>query len=323
MSTKSILLLIFVYSLFQINFTTTTPKNQTINAVLGDVSFVDEFGRLPNDGDSETLRITTHLKYVTSLLESADVSHLSTSQLKNRQHLISLLKTYTEENPFPINYDYLNERRPTFIDKHGNICAVGYLVQQTAGQGAAKAINTEFKYEYLMEMESELLDGWLAESGLTKKEAAMIQPAYGPSETVENNIRTDYLVSSIGLAFLQVAGTSYSLSDKYSAKSGVYFSTFSSGLASTSIILGLYNLNRYESTKQSCCFSETTVVNEHKRNFSIANIAFGSASLAFNVYRGLKLNKKRKEQRFSFIPSVTYQPGIEEPIPTANLHIRF
>lgn len=72
-----------------------------------------------------------------------------------------------------------------------------------------------------------------------KKEAAMIQPAYGPSETVENNIRTDYLVSSIGLAFLQVAGTSYSLSDKYSAKSGVYFSTFSSGLASTSIILGL------------------------------------------------------------------------------------
>ncbi len=320
---KTITLLILLCSFFQINFITAPLQNQTINAVLGDVSFVDAFGRSPNSSDSEILRITTHLNYVTFLLESADVSQLNNSQLENRQHLISLLKIYTKENPFPKNYDYSNERRPTFIDRHGNICAVGYLVQQTVGQEVAEVINSEFKYEYLMKMESKLLNDWLNEYGLTKKEAAMIQPTYGSSKTIENDIRTDYLVSSIGLAFLQVATTSYSFSDKHSEKSALYFSTLSAGLASVNIVLGLYNLNRTKSIVGGCCFSETTVVNEHKRNFSIANIAFGSASLAFNVYRGLKLNKKRKEQNFAFVPSVTYQYGLEKPIPTANLHIRF
>lgn len=298
-------------------------QNQSINAVLGDVSFVDTFGRLPNSTDSEILRITTHLEYVTLLLESTDVSHLTSSQLENRNHLISLLKMYKDENLFPKNYEYQTERRPTFIDKHGNICAVGYLVQQTAGQEAAEAINKEFKYEYLMEMDSELLDNWLTEYGLTNKEAAMIQPTYGPSKTVENNIRTDYIISSSVLAAMQIASTSYTFSSKNSAKTAMYYSTLSAGLASTSIILGVYNLNRIERTESRCCISQVTIVNESKRDFSIANIAFGSASLAFNIYRGLKFHKQRKEQNFAFTPAVIYLPELTDPIPTANLSLRF
>ena len=323
MSVKSISLLILLCSLFQLNFVSVPPSSQTINAVLGDVSFVDTFGRFPTESDSEILRITTHLNYVTSLLESADVSHLTNSQLEKRQHLISLLKIYTEENPFPKNYEYQTERRPTFIDKHGNICAVGYLVQQTAGQEAAEAINKEYKYGYVMEMESELLDSWLHEYGLSKKEAAMIQPSYGPYRIVENNIRTDYMVTSSVLAALQIASTSYTFSSKNSAKSSMYYSSLSAGLATTNIILGIYNLNRTERTESRCCFSQITIVNESKRDFSIANIAFGSASLAFNVYRGLKFNKQRKKQNFAFTPSVIYLPELSDPVPAASLALRF
>lgn len=323
MSVKSISLLVLLCSLFQLNFISVPPSSQTINAILGDVSFVDTFGHLPNESDSEILRITTHLNYVISMLESADVSHLTNSQLKKRQHLISLLRIYTEENPFPKNYEYQTERRPTFIDEHGNFCAVGYLIQQTAGQETAEAINKEFKYEYLIEMESELLDNWLAEYGLTRTEAAMIQPTYGPYRIVENNIRTDYLVTSSVLAALQIASTSYTFSSKNPAKSSMYYSSLSAGLASTSIILGVYNLNRTERTESRCCISQITIINESKRDFSIANIAFGSASLAFNIYRGLKFHKQRKEQNFAFTPSVIYLPELAEPIPAANLAIRF
>ena len=61
----------------------------------------------------------------------------------------------------------------------GRICAVGYLIEQSAGRALAEAINAHFAEAMITEMESLALDGWIATSGLNVCELAMIQPCYG------------------------------------------------------------------------------------------------------------------------------------------------
>ncbi|MCG8373357.1 MAG: hypothetical protein MI700_07480 [Balneolales bacterium] len=299
-----------------------------INAVIGNVSFQNKFERLPAAADSEELRITVHLEYVLTLLGETEISHLSNKQQKNRALLLSHLRDYIDQRAFPKNYDYQNERRPTFIDKDGNICAVGYLVQQTAGKEAAETINNKYKYDYVLEMESDLLDSWLQEHGLSKLEAAMIQPAYGgfppvQEQITDNDLRTDYIVSSLGLMTLQTAFSSISYMNKNSYKTNADLTVLSGGLGVASIALGLYNLNRSEESIPVCCtFNETVVVNESRRNLSYANIAFGSASVLLNTFRALKLYPLAKDERLSVNTAYEYVPNQSEPVPTLVLNVR-
>ena len=157
-----------------------SPRDvQTINPIIGDISFVEKFGELPTDATGEDLRIQTHLAYAENLLRGKDVSHLSADMRQTRTHMLDLLHDYWNRGAFPRNYDYAQTRKPCFIDKNGTICAVGYLVEQTAGREAAEAINDKFKYAFVMEMNDPMVDDWIAMSGLTKEECATIQPDYG------------------------------------------------------------------------------------------------------------------------------------------------
>jgi hypothetical protein len=74
-----------------------------------------------------------------------------------------------------VKYD---DRKPCFIDDGGNICAVGYLVEQTAGRAAAEAINARHQYDELLAMDDPTLLAWATKSGFTLTELAMIQPTY-------------------------------------------------------------------------------------------------------------------------------------------------
>lgn len=86
---------------------------------------------------------------------------------------------------FPRNYDHPEGRVPCFIDRDGRICAVGYLVEQTAGRDAAERINRAHQYDAILAMNDAAVDDWIAGSGLSKEEAAMIQPTYGPVSYAE------------------------------------------------------------------------------------------------------------------------------------------
>lgn len=127
-----------------------TPDQQTVNAVIGDASYIKTFDEAPSQKTDEILRIKTHLKYVEQLLREKDVSHLPNNQQKNREYLLDLLEQYRLAGQFPKNLKYSNKRVPCFIDKFGNICAVGYLIEQTAGREVAERINNQFQYEYLL-----------------------------------------------------------------------------------------------------------------------------------------------------------------------------
>ncbi len=150
----------------------------TVNSLIGDISFVSKFGHSPTATDDENLRIKTHLEYVENLLRQKDVSAMPEAQREKRNHLLDILHKYWTAGIFPRNYNHPHKRVRCFIDKDGRICAVGYLIEQTAGRQIAERINSGFKYDKILAMDDQLVDNWIASSGLTKVECAMIQPQY-------------------------------------------------------------------------------------------------------------------------------------------------
>ena len=149
-----------------------------VNPVIGNESFVAMHGHQPTPATPEQQRIRTHLRYVEQQLRAKDVSHLAPQLRERRQQMLDLLRQYRQNGRFPHN-NTSAKRTPCFIDEQGNICAVGYLVAQTAGRKVAEALNQQFQYDRIYEMTAPALKAWVQQSGLTLKECAMIQPAYG------------------------------------------------------------------------------------------------------------------------------------------------
>ena len=156
------------------------PALAPINPIAGDESFVAAFGRSPSPADDGDVRIATHLAFVIEVLASRDVSALPPSLQAERRHHIERLRDYVLRGEFPHNYDRA-ERAPCFIDRDGRICAVGYLIEQSAGRAVAEAINERYQYAAIAEIAGAAgARAWIATSGLTVRELGMIQPFYQP-----------------------------------------------------------------------------------------------------------------------------------------------
>jgi hypothetical protein len=149
-----------------------------VNAVLGDDSYVARFGRPPGPDVDPQLRLRVHLEYVERLLRAADTSALAPDLQRARAHNLELLHAYHRRGVFPANHT-VPGRRPHFIDEAGRICAVGYLIEQTAGRALAEAINARHEWSYLPDIHGAEVEQWIASSGLSVRELAMIQPSYG------------------------------------------------------------------------------------------------------------------------------------------------
>ncbi|MBT9548432.1 MAG: hypothetical protein IV090_23770 [Candidatus Sericytochromatia bacterium] len=151
---------------------------RSVNAVLGDRSYSHRFGHLPGPEANETLRIQTHLAYVEGQLRRHTPQAIPAQFHAQRRQLLDFLHQYWTTGVFPSQNAYPG-RRPHFIDEQGRLCAVGHLIAQSAGRGLAERINARYRYAYLPEMQMPELDSWVASSGLTARELAMIQPTYG------------------------------------------------------------------------------------------------------------------------------------------------
>ncbi|NMO15209.1 hypothetical protein HPC49_01395 [Pyxidicoccus fallax] len=160
------------------------PHTDSVNLVLGDASFQARFGRSPTARDSEDLRIRVHLEHVLELLRQRPTAHRSPAAREARARNLERLAAYIRAGVFPRNDGHPDARRPTFIDSRGRICAVGYLLEQDLGRGAAEAISAVHKYAFIREIDSPRLTRWAATSGLDREELEMIQPSY-PREDYE------------------------------------------------------------------------------------------------------------------------------------------
>ncbi|MES2620309.1 MAG: T9SS type A sorting domain-containing protein [Bacteroidota bacterium] len=121
--------------------------------------------------------IVVHLALVEQTLRARNRSGLSTLQKSNRLRLLNELNAYWHGRGFPVN-DYLPYKNPIFIDRTGNHCAVGYLMQQSGAENLAQKINNEQQFAYVHEIKVKGVKEWAKENGFTVDELAWIQPAY-------------------------------------------------------------------------------------------------------------------------------------------------
>lgn len=154
------------------------PSSQAINAIVGDASFYEAYGTAPDAATGEDLRIRTHLAYVLRRLGDVPAASVPSNLRAARARNLERLARYSALGIFPRNPALVRGRTPNFLDAQGRICAVGYLVREDLGPAAIAAINHQFQFARIQDMESAALAAWQATSGLTLLELAAIQPAY-------------------------------------------------------------------------------------------------------------------------------------------------
>lgn len=265
-----------------------TGDTKSVNFVIGDTSFIKKFGYKPTAFTDENLRIKTHLEYVENLLRQKTNTHLSSALKQRRAHLLDLLHTYRMAGVFPKNYDYKSDRKPCFIDKDNRICAVGYLIEKTAGGEIAEQINRKHKYERILAINDDIVDNWIKSSGLSKEECAMIQPEYmpGAGETEipgtaypnSNNITTAYGISSsiLGGASLSLNTINTVQILKGSTSKTIAVAGMVSGAAQT--VLGSFSFPK----NSTDYYGNTT--NESKKTLSMINIALGTTTMILSAW---------------------------------------
>jgi hypothetical protein len=268
------------------------PTNfyNSVNAILGDISFIEKFGVTPTLETKEDLRLKTHLEYVENLLRGRDASMLSKEQKQNRKTMLDLLHDYRTAGVFPKNYDFPDQRIPCFIDKDGRICAVGYLIEQTAGRHAAEEINSKFKYEYLLAMNDQRIDDWIDASGLTKEECAMIQPTYGPGP---NYVSPGYGVTSAlasGLNVSMITVNAIQISKGAKTKTVGIIGLIS---GAGQVALGAFN---YPNEEGAAYWGNGQ---PDQRNISLMNIGIGTSTMILSTWN-LIANRKPKEKSISW-----------------------
>lgn len=187
--------------------TTKSSAGTAVNPIVGDAGYIQRYGHAPSADATEEERVGSHLEYAEALLRQKDVSGMDAALRQRRSRLLDLLHEYRLAGLFPRNYDHPKTRRPCFIDREGRICAVGYLVEQTAGRAAAESINSRHQYDDLLAMKDPEVNRWLAANGLNEEEAAIIQPNYAPSYS-----STNYISKADAVASGLLIGTNTALS---------------------------------------------------------------------------------------------------------------
>jgi len=297
MKATHILIAFLLFFITSCTHRTGSKHLQSVNPVIGDISYVKTFGMSPDRTIDEQTRIRTHLAYVERLLRQADVSRLSLSLQNKRANLLDLLHTYWTTGIFPVNEAYPNERRPCFIDNDGRICAVGYLVEQTAGRGFANKINSLFQYATIFEMDLPELAAWVANSGLTLTEVAMIQPAYNPAPTPNT---MDHIDPNYGISTAILSGFNFSISLLNVKQVGKYPSSKTLPVIGIISGAGQIALGAFKFPKNT--FDPNTgnnITNEKEKAVSFFNIGLGTTTMLLSTYN-LMSNRPVTERSTAF-----------------------
>ena len=162
--------------------------NTLLNPVIGNESLAELDAEALARMD-DTQKVKAHLSHVHDRLLEASAHYPNEVQAKRRA-LLDAFAEYIAAERYPVNERY-EGRRPCFIDAHGTYCAVGHLVKETAGEALAEAINGAHQYDYIADMALPALREWIADSGFSLEEIAMIQPTYD-----FNPVRSYHVVSA-------------------------------------------------------------------------------------------------------------------------------
>ena len=273
-------------------------NSQSVNRALGDISFFQKYRILPDYTTNEQLRIKTHLAFVEALLQQKDVSNLSSQQQRNRIQVLHHLHQYMIAGVFPVNEKYPGIRRPCFIDNHGNICAVGYLIEKTVGRAVADNINSKHQYDYIIDMREPVIEQWANAFGLSIEECAMIQPSYGwipPDPNIpvaEQSIRKVHGVASSLIGGANIAIMITNLSQRANGL-GNRLSYIGLVTGASQVIFGAATLK----SDRKYTFDGTYRLSyKAGNNLSYLNIATGSATIVTSLIN-MGINKRSKKKK--------------------------
>lgn len=296
MAKRSIIASLLLITSFYLLLSGHKPElpTKTINPIVGDQGFIETYGYAPDENTDDQLRIRTHLAYVEKKLRQKPIQTLSPAMLTKRERVLNLLHEYWQSGIFPKNHDYTNDRKPCFIDKEGNICAVGYLVEKTVGRELAELINKKHQYETIYEMKDPALEDWVSNSGLTKEECAMIQPTYAPPVPITNESSNITAANAIASSTLSGLNLTLCTMNKMQLSK---FNT-SKTVATVGIVTGLgqliYGIKSYPKDVEMNPY--ITLSNDKQKTLSMVNIAVGTSTLLLSSWNYFRSQKNKNKQ---------------------------
>ncbi len=257
--------------------------------------------------DSEVVRVQRHLSGAEALLASANADRMSPKQRAARQVHMERLAAYRAAGKFPHNHEVQGRRSPCFVDEHGTLCAMAYLIAESGRGDIVELVARTKNYATVTELASDAVIGpvlrtWLEGAGLSVGEAQRIQPSY-PFERIRSDresISGEFASASasLGLANLVSMGLNASRAVHHRDPGWPAILGLASGAANVG--LGVANAD-YEG---------------ERRTLGIVDIALGSASVAASAWS--MLTSKRR-------PSLSLRiPGSDVVLwPSAGIGQRF
>lgn len=120
-----------------------------------------------------------HFTAAVALLRAFPPPGLDAAQRVTRALLLEELEGYADRGVFPQNRHFPGERRPTFVDDNGVLCAVGHLLDMT-GQGAlALEVRDTHNTATVADLAGDArFAAWAWAAGFTLEELAVVQPNY-------------------------------------------------------------------------------------------------------------------------------------------------
>lgn len=121
-------------------------------------------------------RIREHLRRTERDLRAKDPD-LSPARRRRRERLLDHLRDYWQRGRLPTNRES-PERVPCFVGANGEPCAMAYLLQQAGRDDLVREVMATEPTLRLEDVEDGPLVEWIEHHGLTREEAARIQPSY-------------------------------------------------------------------------------------------------------------------------------------------------
>lgn len=126
----------------------------------------------------ETRRIREHLLRTERALRAADYDHLEGAGRRRRERTLERLAAYREAETFPTNRSE-SERVSLFVGDDGVPCAVAHLLLEAGREDIVDEVMATDPTARIEEVPDEHpLIEFVEENGLTRAEAARIQPTY-------------------------------------------------------------------------------------------------------------------------------------------------
>ena len=123
-------------------------------------------------------RIREHLRRTESALRDAEQAGLTGTERGRRERHLDRLADYREDGEFPRNRER-SARLPVFVGDDGTPCAMAHLLGEDGREDLVTAVMAEEPTVRIEDLpDDHPVVEWVEANGLTREEAARIQPAY-------------------------------------------------------------------------------------------------------------------------------------------------